>query len=157
MAITTIFGASNFTIPTWVENPETRGTWDLIQTCVLTLGICVYSALHLNVFHRQSAWWGRWLIRCKWMVVALLAPEFIVFNAWSQRRQASRIAHLLRRRSGQVETESHVKLLRTRLGARFHREPDIEQASSYPGQNEVSENVRTTSWRATGCCSLALG
>lgn len=79
-----------------------------IQTCVVTLGLCVYSALHLNVFHRKCGWWMRWWIRIKWMLIALLAPEFVVCNAWSQRRQAARIAKLLRRRSGQQESESCV-------------------------------------------------
>ena len=142
-----IFGTSNFTAPTWVDNHDARGTWDLIQTCVLTLGICVYSALHLNVFHRESTWLWRWLVRCKWMVIALLAPEFIVFNAWSQRRQANRIARMLRRRSGQGEVESLVKLLYKRLRGRVCRAFDMENARGRSGQNGagLSENqdVRT--------------
>ena len=40
------------------------------------------------------------------MVIALLAPEFIVYNAWSQRQQAKRVMRLLRQRSGQGETRT---------------------------------------------------
>ena len=98
-----IFGTSNYSNPQWIPEPNGRGTWGLIQTCLLTLGLCVYSAIHLNIFHRQCRWWTRLLIRLKWLVVALLAPEFIVYNAWSQRRQAVRIARMLRRRCGQKE------------------------------------------------------
>ena len=86
-----------------MPEPNGRGTWGLIQTCLLTLGLCIYSAIHLNVFHRQCRWWTRLSIRLKWLVIALLAPEFIVHNAWSQRRQAVRIARMLRRRCGQKE------------------------------------------------------
>lgn len=106
-----IFGTSNYSDPHWTPDPNTRGTWSLIQTCVITLGLCVYSALHLNVFHHQCRWWMRGLIRCKWMVIALLAPEFIVYNAWSQRRQAVRTAKLLRKRSGQEEPGSFMTTL----------------------------------------------
>ncbi|KAK3377234.1 hypothetical protein B0T24DRAFT_592848 [Lasiosphaeria ovina] len=98
-----IFGTSNYTTPRWVPEPNSRGTWSLIQSCLLTLGLCVFSAIHPNVFHRESRWWTRWLVRFKWLVAALIAPEFIVFNAWSQRRHAARIARQLRRRAGQPE------------------------------------------------------
>lgn len=101
-----VFGISNYSNPQWIPEPNNRGTWGLVQSCLLTLGLCVYSAIHLNVFHRECSWWTRYLIRCKWLVVALLAPEAIVFNAWSQRRQAVRLARVLRRRSGQEEPVS---------------------------------------------------
>ena len=120
-----IFGASNYSDPQWVPEPDGRGTWGLVQTCLLTLGLCVYSAIHLNVFHRECKWWTRWLIRCKWLLVALLAPEFIVFNAWSQRRQAVRIAGMLRDRSGQEKLGSRILALWRRLWPRariFDRE-----------------------------------
>ncbi|KAK0712523.1 hypothetical protein B0T26DRAFT_649520, partial [Lasiosphaeria miniovina] len=98
-----IFGTSNYTTPRWVPEPNSRGTWSLIQSCLLTLGLCVFSAIHPNVFHRGSRLWTRWLVRFKWLVAALIAPEFIVFNAWSQRRHAARITRQLRRRASQPE------------------------------------------------------
>ncbi|RDL35312.1 uncharacterized protein BP5553_07243 [Venustampulla echinocandica] len=112
-----IFGTSNYTSAQWVPEPNRRGTWDLVQSCVLTLGLCIYSAFHLNVFHRECKWWIRFLVQTKWLVVALLAPEFIVFNAWAQRRQAVRIAKMLRKRSGQEEVGSWF----TRLCKYFRR------------------------------------
>lgn len=131
-----IFGASNYTRPQFVPEPIGRGTWGLVQSCLFTLGLCVYSAIHVNVFHRECRWWTRALIRCKWLVVALLAPEFIVFNAWSQRRQALRIAHALRKRSGQVEHESWMVTLRRYLRPK----------SPVPDQERVRCVER---WRAT--------
>lgn len=106
-----IFGTSNYTSPRWEPEISTRGTWGLIQTCVLTLGLCIYSAFHLNVFDPKSTWWAELLVRAKWLLVALLAPEFIVFNAWAQRRQAIRIAMMLRKRSGQEEGDSWIARL----------------------------------------------
>jgi len=116
-----IFGTSNYTSPRWVPDPNTRGTWGLVQTCVLTLGLCVYSAFHLNVFHLQCKWWVQLLVRAKWLLVALLAPEFIVFNAWAQRRQAVRIAKVLRKRSGQEEVGSCI----TRLYNHFRKKSKL--------------------------------
>lgn len=77
--------------------------------CRVVCGLCVYSAVHLNVFRRNCGWWARGFIKCKWLVVALLAPEFIVFNAWSQRRQAVRIARMLRRLNGQEEPSYSIR------------------------------------------------
>jgi hypothetical protein len=121
-----IFGTSNYTDPYWAPNPTTRGTTGLVLGCLVTLVLCVYSALHLNVFHRQCPWWMRCLVRTKWMLIALLAPEFVVFNAWSQRRHALRIAQVLRRRSGQAEPESIMMRLRRQFGTKKAQEPDRE-------------------------------
>ncbi|XHG04800.1 hypothetical protein AWENTII_008052 [Aspergillus wentii] len=144
----TIFGTSNYTNSQWIPNPNNRGTWDLIQTCIITLGLCVYSALHLNVFDHQCPWWHRWLIRFKWMVIALLAPEFIVYNAWFQHRQASRIAQVLRRRSGQTEPESFMAFLRRYiLGRSTVNELDQNQQKDHEKgfQSSVHEDENITS------------
>ncbi|XPS70735.1 hypothetical protein M3J09_002937 [Ascochyta lentis] len=101
-----IFGTSDFSNAAWISGKSTRGTWNLIQTCVITLGLCVYSAVHLNCFQRGCSYWMKIVVRGKWLLVALLAPEFIVFNAWSQRRQAVRLARMMRKRSGQEEPKS---------------------------------------------------
>lgn len=114
-----IFGESNYSNPQWVNEPNNRGTYGLLQTCILTLGLCVYSAIHLNVFHKECGWWMRAFICTKWIIVALLAPEFVVLNAWSQRRQAVRIAQLLRRRAGQDEPRSWISILSIHLSSKL--------------------------------------
>jgi len=101
-----VFGISNYSDPQWIREPTDRGAWGLVQSCLLILGLCVYSAIHLIVVHRDCGWWARGFIRGKWLVVAPLAPEFIVFNAWFQRQQAVRKARLLRRLHGQDEPSS---------------------------------------------------
>ena len=98
-----VFGASNSTTPHWQEDPNERGTWDLLQSCLVTLALCVYTSIHINVFNSEVGTWSRFWIRVKWALIALLIPELIVFNAWVQRRLAHRIAKVLRARSGQEE------------------------------------------------------
>ena len=140
-----IFGTSNYSNPNWVPEPNGRGTWGLVQTCLLTLGLCVYSAIHLNVFHRECAWWANLLIRCKWLLVALLAPEFIVFNAWSQRRQAMRIAHLLRKRYGQEEPRSLIFMAWDYVRSKA-REVDLEGLKCL-GKRQPRHRFLSKGWR----------
>lgn len=135
-----IFGTSNFSEPRWPPEPNDRGTWGLLQTCLLSLFLCTYSAIHLNVFTRECKWWTRVLVRCKWLCIALLAPELVVFNAWSQRRQAARLARILRRRSGQEESPSSIGALWRYLWpsvSTFDQERNQYQQNQYDGH--VSE------------------
>lgn len=68
----------------WVSDPDGRGTFSLITSCVLTMGLCVWTALHLNLppptFSRKR-WW---LESVRWALTGIFAPELIVFVAWRQ-------------------------------------------------------------------------
>ena len=164
-----IFGTSNYSSPNWVPEPNGRGTWGLVQTCLLTLGLCVYSAIHLNVFHHGCNWWTRSLIRGKWLLVALLAPEFIVFNAWSQRRQAVRIARILRKRYGQEEPCSLIfKVWRflwskartidtERLKCLEKQQPGHNSRSTGEGSNQGEIQPQSAQRRSPGCQSKDQG
>jgi hypothetical protein len=50
----------------WVANPSGRGTVSLVLSCILTLGVCVWSAMHLKIPSvtgtEQQIWWRniRW-------------------------------------------------------------------------------------------------
>jgi hypothetical protein len=71
----------------WVNSPNIRGTMDIIQSCVLTLVACIYTALHLNV-PAYSAWYSVSWIKFTWVILALFAPEIVVFTAAEQLRKA---------------------------------------------------------------------
>ena len=68
----------------WQSEPNVRGTWSILTTCVLTLVVCVYTAVHLNVPHIHDT--GRTIFnrRVKWITIGILAPELVVYNAWRQ-------------------------------------------------------------------------
>jgi hypothetical protein len=68
----------------WYEPPNERGTWDIIVSCVLTLTICVWSALHLNVPTEDSKLAERNYRRVRWIVLGLFAPELVVSTAFGQ-------------------------------------------------------------------------
>lgn len=80
----------------WVNSPQVRGTMDILQSCLLTLVACVYTALHLNV-PAFSAWYSVSWIKFSWVIMALFAPEIVVFMAASQLRQAWRLKKELRK------------------------------------------------------------
>lgn len=78
----------------WVSSPSTRSTTDIVWSCVAVLVVCTYKCLHLNIAsfeENQAGWhttkWGKvpywsewpllrkWLRKCKWMAIMIIAPE----------------------------------------------------------------------------------
>ena len=81
----------------WVKEPEGRGTWSLIQTCFLTLFLCTYTALHLNVPPRQRKT-RAWLRRMGSSLLASALPEYmfvIAFSQWAVAKKLQRELNLL--------------------------------------------------------------
>ena len=68
----------------WYSAPNYRGTWDLIVSCVLTLIICVWSALHLNVPAKTSKLRERNTRRLRWVMLGIFAPEVVISTAFAQ-------------------------------------------------------------------------
>ena len=100
-----IFGNGNNGTAHWEPDPtDRRGTWTILSTCIITLTLCVYTSLHLNVpAHKDSAA-STFFMKAKYVVFGLLAPELIVFNAWRQRTVASSLVARLRKERGGKQT-----------------------------------------------------
>lgn len=75
----------------WVSDPNGRGTFSLVISCVLTLGLCVWSALHLNIPAKSETRQQYWLRRVKWSICGVLIPEIVVLLAWRQWTSAGRL------------------------------------------------------------------
>jgi len=75
--------------PGWVHEPPVRGTWSILYGCVFTLVLCVYSVIHLNV-PRPGTRWNHYTRKGAWMLIALVAPEVVLFTAWLQWTSARR-------------------------------------------------------------------
>lgn len=87
--------------PSWVSDPDDRGTWSLLYSCVFTLTLCVWSAVHPNVpsraFQQSVAKHGSKIF---FVLAAILAPELGVFVAFRQfQRARSLIKELSRLRT----------------------------------------------------------
>ncbi len=74
-----------------------RGTSDILYSCLLTLFACVYTALHLNVPKRGSGFFSLLLTKLIWSLVALLAPEVVLYYSVGQFIEARRLAKYMNR------------------------------------------------------------
>ena len=81
---------SNDTVE-WAAEPATRGTFTLLSTCIITLTLCVWSSVHLNLLGNDRSFGAKFLRRLRWIASALLIPELLILTAWSQRKMAKRI------------------------------------------------------------------
>ncbi|KAK1752033.1 hypothetical protein QBC47DRAFT_363634 [Echria macrotheca] len=135
----------------WMPEPETRGTFRLLMSCLATLALCVYTALHLNVlpayprptrspksaprkqpssaparfFKSIAVWTGdltdrfkKWcgvkhrpkaleaktlqpsfftvlIVKTKWVLLGMFAPELVVYTSWSQWRTARKLTDIV--------------------------------------------------------------
>src|SRR6187551_473766 len=83
--------ASNETV--WRPEPTTRGTFGLLSSCVITMILCIWTSLHLNIpdideprikylppRHTLRKIW--------WVLVGLFAPEVVTWVAFEQFRDA---------------------------------------------------------------------
>lgn len=69
--------------PEYVPDPSGRGTVGLLTTCILTLTLCVWTAIHMNI-DQSTSWWTRFLHKASWAFLATIAPEVVLWRAWSQ-------------------------------------------------------------------------
>ena len=68
----------------WVDPPQTRGTFGLLVSLSATLLLCVWTALHLNIPRQGESAIGKFTRKLGWTLLALFAPELVVFAAWRQ-------------------------------------------------------------------------
>ena len=77
---------------TYVQGPSGRGTVGLVTSCLFTLSICVYTAIHLNVFPRGTSWQLRYMKTVGWAMLGMFAPEFVLWRAITQWRVARKLS-----------------------------------------------------------------
>ena len=68
----------------WRSEPDFRGTYTILASCLSTLFICTWSALHLDIPEHGRPWYSRFLQKLGWFVAGLLAPEFLLLMAFIQ-------------------------------------------------------------------------
>ena len=93
----------------FVGDPNGRGTSSLVISCLLTLILCVWSALHLNVPSQGETRIYRLFVIMRWIIVGIYAPELVVFTAWRQWSSAKILGKLIRdlRAHGEKMSASH--------------------------------------------------
>lgn len=80
----------NATTPTtsWEPQPLRRGTVELIRSCLLTLILCVWTAVHMNVPARAVTKTRKIVNKASWALFTIFAPELVVYSAYVQYAQA---------------------------------------------------------------------
>lgn len=80
----------------YVSDPNGRGTSSLVISCLLTLVLCVWSALHLNVPMQAETRIHCLVINLRWILTGIYAPELVVFTAWRQWSSAKILGRLVK-------------------------------------------------------------
>ena len=81
----------------WVSSPNGRGTLDIVWSCLITIFLCVWTSLHLNVPASHETYVQRWARKLRWCVQATMAPEFVVGFATGQKVEARKSIEMWRR------------------------------------------------------------
>ncbi|KAK4450426.1 hypothetical protein QBC34DRAFT_437265 [Podospora aff. communis PSN243] len=72
----------------WKPDPSHRGTYNILSTCFVTLGLCIWTAIHLNIPEYRGSWRRQVWRKLGWMVLGFIAPELVAFTAFQQYRAA---------------------------------------------------------------------
>jgi len=74
----------------WVSQPNGRGTIDIIWTSLITIFLCTWTSLHLNIPSLEENYWQHIKRKFRWNLQAIMGPEFIVAFATGQKVEARR-------------------------------------------------------------------
>ena len=108
--------------PLWVSSSKTRGTSDILWSCLITLTACVYNALHLNIPPKNEGKIGFYWRKSKWVATALFAPEIVLYCALTQFLEARKLVKELNELWATRQTPDNLDLEMDRVSS-WHRNP----------------------------------
>ena len=93
---------------TWLFPPIGRDTWAILANYILTIGLCIWTSLQLNIpmdrkdlakvsTLRWQIYYSRLGQHIRWIIIGLLAPELVAYAAWKERREVLSITALAQR------------------------------------------------------------
>lgn len=94
--------------PSYVASPMGRGTMDVMFTCVITLSLCVWTAVHPNIIAR-STYMGRLKYKVLYVVLGLFSPEIVLSEAFNEWRAARNLRDWLHRKTAEKILKNAVK------------------------------------------------
>lgn len=110
----------------WMSPPQIRGTSDILYTCLTTIVLCVYTDVHLNIPAPSEKPKWQSLRQAKWTFIAIIAPEIVLFSAWTQYRQASNLVKALNDLSPTRQRSRHSQLGAPPIASRSTRKFDLK-------------------------------
>ncbi|KAK4113185.1 hypothetical protein N656DRAFT_752331 [Canariomyces notabilis] len=81
---TTLTVSSNGRVEGWNDQPNSRGTMDIIWICLTTTFFCTYVVLSVNCPARGEPWWKGEARKLLWVAIGISGPEFILTAAAGQ-------------------------------------------------------------------------
>ncbi|KAF1931066.1 uncharacterized protein M421DRAFT_90173 [Didymella exigua CBS 183.55] len=71
--------------PYWKSASKERETFTIFSSCLITLTLCVYTSLHLNVPKQGVPYWRcQFWKRAWWVVLGVAAPEYVMSGGQAQ-------------------------------------------------------------------------
>jgi hypothetical protein len=88
----------------WVSDGNNkRSTISLLYSCLFTIFLCTWSAMHLSVPSESDSQLHIFLRKSKWMLVGVVAPEFIAAAAIQEMYAARMLTQSVRMKSQYAE------------------------------------------------------
>ena len=91
----------------WVEQPDQRGTYDIIWSCLLLLISSTWTVLHINVPAAHETYGDIVSRKARWAVFCLLAPEMVTVLSGLQWKSARDSMQLMSSLNAGVWTVVH--------------------------------------------------
>ena len=82
--------------PQFVQEPTQRGAFGITWSCAVTLFLCAYTSIHLNVPSHSERFWRVCLRVFLWMLATITAPELVLLFATGQKLEARRSMEIWR-------------------------------------------------------------
>jgi hypothetical protein len=100
--------------PSYVPHPGGRGTIDILLSSVITLTLCVYTSIHLNITppKKHLGIQNVWIYKFYWVLIAMFAPEFVLYAAWIQWRNAWELRKQLKELDGDEKNRTLLNEIR---------------------------------------------
>ncbi|OBT52543.1 hypothetical protein VE04_08546 [Pseudogymnoascus sp. 24MN13] len=125
----------------WQDSPPRRGTLTIIENCAVTIFACTWTIQHLNVPGGDDSGIKKFLRSCKWMLITVLLPEFILAHAVYEGIMAFKVMRAMKDNDVTVEYPKWFVALWGRLGA------DDEKRTRSSGEEDSME--RRVPWTLT--------
>ena len=61
----------------WKPEPSSRGTSAILSSCLITLSLCLWKVLHLNLPRYEEKFWEEKKRKTLWLELGLIAPELV--------------------------------------------------------------------------------
>jgi hypothetical protein len=71
------FGSTSSESLPWQSEPTFRGTYAILSSCVVTIILCVWTAVHLNVPAHKESLAAQQVRKFGWVILGLIAPEMV--------------------------------------------------------------------------------